>query len=127
MAGYDEDRQGAYDAIRDAGGPVTIRYTPTDAAPVDEARPWEGSEAEPVDFPHVAAFVPLSTLLGRGANPFGEAALIPALGLPFEIVVGMSIEKADESGVTVAQVIIVKPDGLTPILYQCEVNPWPAT
>lgn len=128
MADYTEEVDSAYEDIAEAGGLITIIGNRT-TAPADPDLPWQGSEEEDDnETPHVAVFFPLKdSLLGQSANPFAESCLIPAKGLDFEVKTGLMIRKENGEVLVVVNVIALRPNGVQPILYTCEVNTWPGT
>ena len=130
MADYGEDQEGAYETIVEAGAAITFIRPANDAVPIDPAFPWEGFEdADPINVSHFAVIVPFSASINtQGANPWADTAIIPGLNLPFEVVKGVSFS-VDGSGIgyDVENVQRIAPDGVSVIVYICEVTKWPAT
>lgn len=124
---YEEEKQGAYDDIKEAGGKIWIIDPSVRPAPADPDKPWLGSD-DPLDdgFEHVGLFVPLSENVSTvDTNPFAESILIPALNLPERIKQGTVIRKESGELLSVVNLITLDLTGSDPIMFTCEVNTWP--
>lgn len=111
--------------IERKGGPIEFMVYPSENPPDDEDKPWEGSNTEREPFPHKAVLIPLTSLFPNlGDDMYGEGALIPAKGLTFPLFEGTQFRTAN-TNYNIDKYNLIRPDGVTPILYICRVTTWP--
>lgn len=123
MAGYTGTQRDAFDTISEEGGAIEFMVYPGPDAPTNPDAPWEGSNVEREPFPHCALLVPISPNAPTGRDTFGEQALIPGYGLTFPITRGTQFRTAT-TNYQIEDFSVLRPDGVTPVLYTCEVTSW---
>lgn len=123
MADYTETQLDAYNTIRDEGGAIEFMVYPDNDIPSNPDAPWEGSNTEREPFPHVALLIPISPNAPHAWDTFGEQAIIPGHGLPFALVKGTQFRTAT-TAYQIEDFSVLRPDGVTPILYTCKVTSW---
>jgi hypothetical protein len=121
MGQYDDERQDAFDQIKEAGGPIKIRAKGTNV-PVDAAKPWRGNAPTPTDHDTFGVHFPYAPETPRYGS---EQWLIPCLNLGVELSREMRIIDAAGVSWSIDDFELIAPNSVEPIMYEVRASLWP--